>query len=199
MSASRSDANVANFFWVNNQKFDLIDDMQRKLQSIPKDDGRVSLKDYPNSAVKYYGVRAMHAETQQGEDDIKNLGSGQSTESIKKRAELQEAWIDRRRRLMLEMNRDNVVFERGSLRIKGGPMRDDGSEAMKAGDYVTVLTGRLISSAYVVSIEHEFMPFRSYITTLNTERGEGFIERIVDGGSSSPWLAEQASDSVRSV
>lgn len=198
ISVARSDSNVANFFWVNNQKFDLIDDMQRKLASIPSDDGKVSIKEYPNAAVKYYGVRAMYAETQQAGDEVTNFGSGQDEATHEKRSTDQEAWIDKRRRLMLEMNRDNVVFERGTLRIKGGPMRDDGVEAMKAGDYVTVITGRLVSSAYVVSIEHEFMPFQSYTTTLSIERGEGFVERVSsEGGSSSPWLAEQASNSVR--
>lgn len=200
ISVARSDANVANFFWVSNQKFDLIDEQQRKLASIPKDDGRVSLKDYPNSAAKYYGVRSMYAETQQAADEVKNLNGGQDKDSQETRSKQQEAWIDKRRRLMLEMNRDNVVFERGSLRIKGGPMRPDGVESMKAGDYVTVITGRLSASAYVTAISHDFMPFSGYVTTLTIERGEGFVERISnEGGISSPWLAEQASISMRSV
>lgn len=196
ISVARSDSNVANFFWVNNTKFDLIDEMQRKLASIPKDDGKVSLKDYPNSATKYYGLRAMYAETQQAGDEVTNFGSGLEKGDQEKRTDNQESWIDKRRRIMLEMNRDNVVFERGSMRIKGGPMRPTGTEAMKAGDYVTVIMGRIVSSAYVTQIDHEFMPFQSYTTTLTFERGEGFVERIA-GDAGSPWLAEQASDSVR--
>lgn len=193
LSLGRTDANVANFYWVGNARFDLIDEMQRKLASIPAGDSRVSLKEYPNTAVKYYGMRVMQADTQQGDDSIVNMMSGQTTGDTAARNVKQEAWIDKRRRLMMEMNKDNVVLERGTARIKGGPMRDDGVEAMKAGDYAMFHMGRLNWEAYVVQIDHEFLPYQSYTTTLALERGTGFAVRTSDAGSSSPWLAEQAS------
>lgn len=197
ISTARSDANVANFYWVNNSRFDLIDDMQRKLASIPKDDGKVSIKEYPNSAVKYYATRPMYAETQQGDDEVANMGSGQDKETQEKRSTQQEAWIDKRRRILVEMNRDNVVFERGYASIKGGLMRKEGKEAMKVGDYAEFSTGRIKFLAYVVQIEDEFIPFQGYTTTLVFERGEGFITRArKEGGIESPWLAEQATRGV---
>lgn len=194
LSAARTDANVANFYWVNNSRFDLIDDMQRKLASIPQDDGKVSIKEYPNSAVKYYATRPMYAETQQGDDQVANMGSGLDKEAQEKRSSQMESWIDKRRRLMVEMNRDNVVLERGSASIKGGPMRAEGGETMKAGDYARFQAGRIEYLAYVYQIDDEFMPFNSYTTSLAYERGEGFVRRIeMEGGIASPWLAEQAS------
>lgn len=193
LSVARTDANVANFYWVNNSKFDLLGEMQRKLASIPADDGRVSTKDYPNTDAKYYGTRPMYGETQQGDDEISNMGSGLSPDENQQREVQLESWIDRRRRHMMEMNRDNVVLERGSTRIKGGPMRPDGIEAMRAGDYARFHTGRLIWDAYVFQVEHEFLPFQSYTTSLTFERGEGFAVRAsMEGGISSPWLAEQS-------
>jgi hypothetical protein len=196
MSQTRSDGQVANFYWVNNSRFDLIDDMQRKLASIPSGDSKVSLKEYPNTAVKYYGVRPMYAETQQGDDAITNLGTGQDQAKQEERSTKQEAWIDKRRRLMMEMNKDNVVLERGSARVKGGLMRPDGTEAMKAGDYARFKMGRVEFDAYVVQIDHEFAPFQGYTQTLHFERGEGFARRTaMETGIESPWLAEQASRS----
>lgn len=193
LSVARTDANVANFYWVNNSRFDLIDDMQRKLASIPQDDQRVSLKEYPNTAVKYYGVRPMYADTQQGDDAIAYMGSGLTKEQQEQRGQQMEAWIDRRRRLMMEMNRDNVVLERGSARIKGGPMRSDGKEPMKAGDYARFLMGNMPFDAYVVQIDDEFLPFQGYTTSLTFERGEGFAARISkEKDHLSPWLAEQS-------
>lgn len=192
-SVARSDGNVANFYWVNNTKFDLIDDIQRKLASIPADDGKVSLKEYPNTAVKYYGVRAMYAETQQYEDGVANTSSGQEEGEQTARGVKLEAWIDRRRRNMLEMNRDNVVLERGTVLIKGGVMRPDGMECMKAGDYARFLVGQTTWDAYVVQIDHDFQAFQSYTATLTLERGDGFAKRTAEFSSSSPWLAEQAS------
>lgn len=192
ISTSRSDANVANFFWVNNQKYDLIDDNFRKLMALSASDKTVNSK-YPNVDPKYYGIRIMQAETQQGGDEIAFETSGGTASQITKRSGQIEAWIDKRRRLMVEMNKDNVVLERGTARIKGGPMRADGKETMKAGDYATFEIGGLSFAAYVVDITDEFMPFVAYTTTLNYERGEGFAERsTMESGRQSPWLAEQS-------
>ena len=193
ISQGRSDSNVFNFYWVNNARFDLIDDMQRKLASIPADDGKVSIKEYPNSAVKYYATRPMYADTQQGDDAVVNMGSGQDKGAQEERGRQMESWLDKRRRLMVEMNRDNVVLERGGASIKGGPMRAAGGETMKAGDYARFTMGRLTWLAYVPQIDDEFMPFQGYVTSLSYERGEGFVERVKEGSANSPWLAEQAS------
>ncbi len=191
ISVTRSDSVVGNFFWVNNSLFDIIDDMQRKLASIPGDSPKVLLKDYPNAAVKYYGIRAVYGNTQQGGDPVTNMNSGEEKNKHKARSDDQEDWIDKRRRLLMEMNRDNVVFERGTARIKGGPMRG-GAESMKAGDYVVFQTGSLEFSAYVVQIDHEFLPLQGYTTTLTFERSNGFAVRTSNAGSQSPWLAEQS-------
>lgn len=189
----RSDDGVANFYWVNNQKYDLIDDISRKLFALSSSDKTVSLDDYPNSAPKYYGVRVMQAETQQGGDDITSETGGLSDSQHDKRSGQIEDWITRRRTAMMQMNRDNVVLERGSARIKGGPMRADGKESMKAGDYAVFKQGTFSYPAYVVEIVDEFMPFNSYTTTLSYERGEGFVTRAqANGGRQSPWLSEMA-------
>lgn len=196
MTVSRSDADVANFYWVNNSRYDLIDDMQRKLESIPKDDGRVSLKEYPNSAVKYYATRPMYADTQQGGDLEENMGSGLSKDKQEKRTVSQADWLDYRRKAMVEMNKDNVVYERGQALVKGGLLRESG-EPMQAGDYARFKIGKLEWIAYVTQIDDEFNVFRSYTTSLTFERGEGFVARSKkEGGIESPWLNEQASRGI---
>lgn len=190
VSVARSDANLANFYWVNNQRYDLIDDMQRKLFGLTDGNKSISTKDYPNTAVKYYGVRPMYAETQMSGDDIRNDQSGQPAAEQEQRSKKQESWIEKRRRQMVEMNRDNVVLERGSARVQGGPMRADGAELMKAGDYARFKVGRFEWDAYVVQVDHEFVPYQGYTTTLVFERGEGFARRTAQ--ERSPWLTEQA-------
>ncbi|MBB3017716.1 hypothetical protein FHR70_000756 [Microvirga lupini] len=193
VSTARSDANVANFYWVNNSKYDLVDDLYRKLSAIKSSDDTVNLKEYPNSAVKYYGVRPMYAETQQGGDGITNETSGLPEEQQDKRSSEIESWIEKRRRLMVEMNRDNVVLERGMARIKGGLMRRDGSGPLRAGDYAVLTLGTTEANAYVVTLIDEFLPFQGYTATIQFERGEGFVNRTsAEGGINSPWLAEQA-------
>lgn len=197
IDTARSDASVANFMWVNNQRYDLIDDIYRKLLAIKDSDTTVNLKDYPNAAVKYYGVRPMYGETQQSDDEVKSMTTGLDKEGQVKRSERFEAWIDNRRRLMVEMNKDNVVLESGSARIKGGLMRPAGkdgkAECFKAGDYARFRQGNLEFEGYVTQITDEFLPYQSYAATINFERGTGFVTRAqMGGGVNSPWLAEQA-------
>lgn len=191
VSVARTDANVANFYWVNNSRFDLISESSRKLFGITVDNNTVSLKDYRNSAVKYYGVRPMYAETQQGGDDVKNMNSGLEKSQHEARDTSQSNWIADRRRILMEMNKDNVVFERGSIRLKGGQTRVNGRDLIRAGDYILVQAGTMFWGAYVTQVEHEFVPFQGYTTTLIFERGTGFAARVfTEGGRSSPYLSE---------
>jgi hypothetical protein len=191
ISSERSDDNVANFFWVNNQKYDLIDDIYRKLFAVQA--GQVSTGGYANSATKYYGVRPMYSETNQGADLTYSESGGLPADKQESRSIDTESWIDNRRRLMIEMNKDNVVFEQGSARIKGGLMRADNEEHIKAGDYAKFKIGAMEYTAYITQIVDEFVPFQSYIATITYERGQGFVTRsAMESGKQSPWLAEQA-------
>ena len=193
LSVARSDSGVANFFWVNNSKFDLIDDLSRRLYALKDSSLNADAREYPNSSVKYYGVRPMYAETQQGDDAIQHMNGGKNPGALASDGKRMEAWIERRLRQLKETNQDNVVFERGSARVRGCPMRPDGSEAMKAGDYLRIRMGATEWDAYVHQIEHEFTPYQGYTTTLSFDRGEGFALRVELGaGASSPWVAEQA-------
>ena len=189
MPVSRSDAQVVNFFWVNNQTYDLIDDMQRKLMSIPSDDSSVSLAEYPNTAVKYYGVRPMYWSTQQADENLKNISPGQDTDGHEKRTPKLEGWLKNRRWIMSEMNKDNVVLERGSADIRGGAMRPDGKELVKAGDYAEFQFGMLKWLAYVFQVDHSWVWGSGYTSTLHFDRGEGFVARAVQEGS--PALLER--------
>lgn len=187
----RGDDNVANFYWVNNSRYDLIDDIYRKLFAVQGD--KVSTGEYANSATKYYGVRPMYAETQQAGDEVTNGTSGMEKGKQEQRSNQVEAWIDYRRRCLMEMNKDNVVFENGSATLKGGLMRRNGNEHMRAGDYAVFKMGNLEFSAYVTSITDDFTPNQNYTATINFERGTGFVKRSsMEGGRQSPWLAEQA-------
>ena len=193
ISSARSAGTVSNFFWVNNSRFDLIDDRQRLAASITENTPSVFVRDHQNADPKLYGTRPTYAESQQGDDQVANMTSGLPANAQAKRSGQIASWIDERRRILCEMNQDNVVLERGSAVVKGGPMREGGSECMKAGDYAKFRTGQLEFLAYVVQIEDEFLPFQSYTTSLIYERGEGFVTRAkAEGGAASPWLSEQA-------
>lgn len=188
--SARSDSGVANFYWVNTPQFGLVSDMSRKFFGLTDGNDTVYIKDYQNSAVQYYGVRPMYADTQLGNDGVDNMGSGLQQDAQDGRDGQMMDWVTTRRTQMLNMNKDNVVFESGTARVKGGVMRPNGYELMRAGDYAVFQTGQIKWRAYVTQIEHEFIPYQGYTQTLTFERGEGFSERSKMNGS--PYLAELA-------
>lgn len=184
ISVGRTDANVANYYWVRSPLFELNTDIYRRLHSIKDDKKTVDLSEYPNTASKLYGIRVMFVDTQMGGDDVKTFQSGQKEAEHKKRDTSQVNWINDRRRILVEQNKDNVVFEKGSMRIKG-------NERIRSGMYVRLRRGQFFAEYYVAQIHHDYMPFQGFFSTLNVERGRGFIERAKrDGGSASPYYAE---------
>ena len=72
---------------------------------------------------------------------------------------------------MSSINKDNVIFESGSLRLRG-------NERIKAGMQLNVSRGnKMYSSYYVTKVDHEFVPFQGFYTTVTVERGTNFITR----------------------
>ncbi len=68
-------------------------------------------------------------------------------------------------------------------------MRLKGNEEIRAGVYLRLEHGNMESDYYVVSVDHEYLPFNSYTTSVNVERGTGFIDRIQQDGNS-PYYSE---------
>lgn len=194
MNLGRSDSDVVNFFWVNNSRFDLLDEMQRKLAAIPASDSSVSLKGYQNADPALYGTRPMYHDSQLGATGLFNLGPALTVAQQSSRANRQTDWLGLRRRQLVALNKDNALLESGSITLNGGLV--DGSGALlQAGQHIRVSQGSMRKwDAYVVSVDDVFKPFVSYSTQLNVERGTGFARRIAMGsGKQAPWLAEKAS------
>ena len=71
---------------------------------------------------------------------------------------------------------------------------------IKAGTIVRLIRGGssagrggFTAEYYAHTVQHEFVPFRSYATTVSYERSTGFIERVQRKGSvDSPYLAEMS-------
>lgn len=83
------------------------------------------------------------------------------------------------------MNRDNVVAESGSMRLRG-------NENIRAGSYVQVAYGNGLQSLYYAhSVTHVFEPFGNYFTEVEFDRGTNFVDRLAATQSgASPYLAE---------
>lgn len=188
ISVSRSDANVANYYWVRAPRYEMVSDIYQKQAGATSGDKKtIDLTDYVNTKGDLYGIRKMEVITQMGGDEVTNTASGVSEEEKTKRDTSVANWINNRRQLLVEMNRDNVLLERGSMTIKG-------NENIRAGNYIKLRRGTFTALYYVVGVEHQFSPFNNFVTVLQVDRGLGFVERMrKNGGPDSPYYAEMAS------
>lgn len=179
INVGRSDANMANYFWVDNPSFALVQGETLRLQAAGINPETYYIQNYRNCAPWLYGLRMMQVQTNQG-----MRVDGQDEQAMRTgRGELQ-GWLDQRRGVLVANNRDNVVFESGQLVLKG-------NERIKAGTYLRLTRGTMQAFYYVTRVEQSFMPFRAMTTTVTVERGTGFIERAKrERGKQSPYLAE---------
>lgn len=82
-------------------------------------------------------------------------------------------WFTARIAQLDALNRDNGVWEGGTITAKG-------SELYTFGRYVQVTRGAMTFAAYVTQVDHAFTPFGSWTTTLTVERADSFLKRIVN-------------------
>lgn len=180
ISETRTDAGVANFYWVTNGVWQLIQNQSMRELA---ESGFVSdylLSDYVNCSNGRYGYRKMEVESHMGPDTLRNSDATSASETQTENEKLL-GWLTNRRRILAEQNKDNVVFESGSMRVRG-------NERIKAGSYLAIRRGKARTLYYVTHVAHEFLPYNSFKTTVMYERGTGFIDRAQMAVA--PYLAE---------
>ena len=187
ISVERSDANVANYFWVDSARFAMNYDNTLRLMSFQANPSEVYQTDYGNNDPDLYGFRRLQEATQQGGREESNSGNGTQAGSQRESDQAAAiAWLNTRRKQLADMNRDNVVLESGTMRLKG-------NEKVKAGVYLRYKHGSMESDYYVTSVTHEFVPFAPFVTTVQVDRGTGFADRVKRGrGPVSPYFSEMA-------
>jgi hypothetical protein len=186
LDVSRSDRNVANYYWVEAPQYDLNFAFVGKAMAATGGPATTfDISTYGNSASALYGFKRMAAQTNQFSPETKAAGGTEKTQNLQD-ANSSSSWIGARRAALIAQNRDNVVFENGTIRMVG-------NETVKAGTFVLLTHGNMNSTYYAVSVSHHYRPMGSYETTAVVERGTGFIDRAQKGaGSDSPYLAELA-------
>jgi hypothetical protein len=184
LSLDRSDEDVANYFWVDAPRYEMVNGPILRAVAASGDESSYFLQDHHNANPKIYGVRKMWVQTQQGAASEWTSGAGAKEATVTQIQTLSESWITSRRTLLAAYNKDNVVFEDGSIRLRG---RED----IRAGVYVRLYRGSMTALYYVVEVSHEFIPFSGFFSTLRVVRGTGFIERAKrSGGLLAPYNSE---------
>ncbi|WP_175787405.1 hypothetical protein [Burkholderia anthina] len=196
MTSSRSDSNVANYFWVDAPRYSLNYGSTAQAISFQANqpDNPVFMGNnpatgqnatYANNDPTLYGTRKMWEQTQQCGPDETNNGNGSQNGSVRNQnGQSALSWMASRRNQLIEQNKDNVVLESGSMRLKG-------NEAILAGTYVQLQDGDMQPIYYATSVEHEYLAFGNYFTSVRYERGTGFITRAARAAQlSSPYYSE---------
>jgi len=184
MNVSRTDANVANYYWVNGPLGLNTDVYARQYGFSSAEQASINQSEYPNSYAHLYGTRMMNLTTTLGGAAIKNVKSGVTETEHEARDVTLADWMRNRREFLVAQNKDNSILESGTLRVMG-------NERVRAGNYIRVIRGNFAAMYYVDGVTHQILPFRGVYTTLTVSRGTGFVERIkLNGGTASPYLAE---------
>ncbi|MBB5463878.1 hypothetical protein [Paraburkholderia sp. Cpub6] len=185
LNVSRSDADVSNYYWTRAPRFELVDNIVSQQFAIGADPESVDLGQYANSAEQFYGVRMLETETQQGGNDVTTMSSGQPAAQQATRSASMMNWVNNRRAIVVASNKDNVLLESGTARIRA-------NESVKPGSYVRIVRGSFSSTFYVVGVDLDYIPYQGLFQTLKLERGNGFVKRVTAGaGVQSPYNAER--------
>lgn len=170
VSVSRTDAGVANYYWVSNSRWTMMSNEDAKRLASVGDEGSFILFNYLNSQSAYYGIRKMEVESTLGPQEYANYEAQTKAQQPVQTNSLAD-WLQKRRKLLADINKDNVVFEHGSMRIRG-------NERVKSGMQIyLVRNGSVVSTYYVTRVDHEFSPYQGFYTNLTVERGTSFIGR----------------------
>lgn len=164
VTTSRSDSNVANFFWVRNPSFTYSNDMALRLM-----DQASPISDVQNCNPFLYGIRMMEATIYLGAPR-NNAGESPSEAKMKEVSVTEEEWRKKHQEILRKIGQDAVVFESGTMRLKG-------NEKIRAGGFLNIVRNGVKSRCYVEQVEQEFLPYHGMFTTVRFRQGTGFIER----------------------
>lgn len=181
INVSRSDAGVANYFWCGNGSWELLNNGTLQLLAQSGDPSTYTAFDYINTATARFGLRKMEVDSQLG-DPFALWGDGQPEKVKAEERRKMARWLDQRRTFLMNSNRDNVVLEAGQLRLRG-------NESIRAGQYIDLQRGAMRSTQYAVTVQHEFLPAVGFFTTVDFERGTGFVASQSRLGK--PWFDER--------
>jgi hypothetical protein len=166
LQLARTDHHVANFYWVELARGALYSHDLQRLEAMAR--GTVLDTGYPNDDPALYGVRELAVRSLQTHDA--NTGHPPDGQG-RVYADNDLDWQRSRIELLKLLNRDNVLWEEGSIVVKGSPR-------LKPGRYLTLRRGGLTARYYVTAVDHQLAPFRGYTTTCRVERGTGFLTRV---------------------
>lgn len=179
LDVGRSDSRVANFFWTPPGSSSLDSSGYAVVGSLVS--GSALDFRHGNNLPELYGERKMQVMTALQPDVLTDLPTRLQPIDQQAAAGTYVPWYRTRARQLQQLNRDNSVLEDGGIVAMG---RED----YTIGRYLRLTRGDLVSEFYVTGVTHTMQPLNVWTTSLQVERGTGFLTRL--RVSDSPYLAE---------
>ena len=165
LDMGRSDERVANIFWVDPTNLGLGSGGGITSASLAT---AANLDfSHQNNDPNLFGEKVMECQTQLygGQTAIASPPAGQASANDS----LMAWWTERFSQLKL-LNRDNSIWEDGSANVQG-------LETIKPGTYLNITRGAITTTQYIEEVDHTFIPFQAWTTSVRTVRGDGFLVR----------------------
>ena len=162
IDVSRTDAGVANLFWVDPGQNILNTNFGTAVGNLA---AGTMLATSPANSPALYGERMMRAPT--GLVAAESQPPYQATPAPLTGP---AAFVQARKAELGQLNHNNVLFESGSMVVKG-------SEALIPGQYLKFFRGGTTSISYLYAVDHNIAPLATWTTTLSIDRGNGFYQR----------------------
>lgn len=181
LNLSRSDQGVANYYWVDPQGLALLTNTDLRLAASGGAGEEIWMPlTRLNCSADRYGMRKMEVGTRLMAPEATS-GDAEREAQQARQNQTHDAWYEDLRKRLARLNHDNVVFESGTITLKG-------DEQIRAGRWLFLQREQTMSSFYAVGVTHDFAPLAGFTTTVRVERGTNFADRIQRGES--PYLAE---------
>lgn len=170
-SLHRTDADVVNWFWVRIKR-SIIQDGNTALMQGAATVAYDWREEEPCSALKY-GYRKLEVDAwlfppAHGLQDSPKLPQVHTNQSAL------FAWLTMRQETLGQMNCYNALWESGVLKISG-------NEDVQIGTWLTLNKGNTVQSMYAIGVEHEWVPFVNFSTTVSFERNDSYFKRMGGG------------------
>lgn len=169
LTEGRTDAHVANYFWVTNDAWMVREAVEVRQLAAASSPEQYALFDYVNTSAARFGFRKMEVASAMGPPGL-NHGDALSQSAIAGETDRLMAWLAERRRILAEQNRDNSILESGQIVMKG-------YERVRRGIYLLATFGSLHVRYYAANVTHLFAPMGAYRTIVDFERGTNFATR----------------------
>jgi hypothetical protein len=167
---SHGSEKVANWYWVDAQT-EFINPGSLANDTLLRGS---ALVEEENCSEALFGLRVRRAMTMQfpiWDEEYPVNGAQEERDAW---SEVLLNWRSYRLKQLIDLHKDNVVFEDGAFTFKGNP-------DLRIGKYLHLTRGSFAGDYYMVGVDQTFSPFQDWTTQVRVERGTGFLNRMKEG------------------